>query len=86
MFTLGNVGCDSLPCLNGGTCNEDGNGYTCTCDQGYSGDNCDTGRFNYVFLLSHDCTYFCFCKLFSWKSNIFVIHMHACQILSIQNL
>ena len=74
MFTLGNVGCDSLPCLNGGTCNEDGNGYTCTCGQGYSGDTCDEGRFNCVFLLSNDCTYFVSAN-FSHESQTFLLYI-----------
>ena len=78
LFTLGNVGCDSLPCLNGGTCNEDENGYTCTCGQGYSGDNCDEGRFNYVFLLSNDCTYFVSATfLMKIKAFLLYICMHV---------
>ncbi|XP_033117021.1 fibropellin-1-like isoform X12 [Anneissia japonica] len=34
--------CDSSPCLNGGTCENDFNGYTCTCASGYEGNDCDT--------------------------------------------
>lgn len=35
--------CLSLPCQNGGTCNNEVNKYTCTCLGGYSGTNCETG-------------------------------------------
>jgi hypothetical protein len=35
--------CLSSPCQNGGTCTDDVNGYTCACDAGYTGTNCETG-------------------------------------------
>ena len=34
--------CASSPCQNGGTCTDSVNSYTCNCDAGYSGDNCET--------------------------------------------
>ncbi len=34
--------CASNPCLNGGTCVDIINGYTCTCPQYYNGTNCAT--------------------------------------------
>ncbi|XP_070578928.1 uncharacterized protein [Ptychodera flava] len=33
--------CESEPCLNGGTCTDDVNVYTCACAEGYSGTNCE---------------------------------------------
>ena len=36
--------CDSSPCENGGTCEDEVNGYTCHCLSGYSGDHCQTGK------------------------------------------
>ena len=33
-----------MPCENGGTCNDDVNAYTCSCADGYQGDNCETGN------------------------------------------
>ena len=35
--------CASNPCVNG-KCDDGHNSYTCTCDPGYSGPNCDEGR------------------------------------------
>ncbi|KAI0229159.1 hypothetical protein LSAT2_020425, partial [Lamellibrachia satsuma] len=37
-------GCVSNPCQNGGTCNVGVNGYTRSCDTGYSGQNSDIQR------------------------------------------
>ena len=36
--------CDSSPCQNGATCNNNINSYSCTCAAGYSGINCETGK------------------------------------------
>ena len=38
--------CSSNPCLNGATCVDGTNGYTCTCVAGYTGTNCETGECN----------------------------------------
>ena len=35
--------CTSTPCQNGGNCTDQVNGYSCTCEDGYEGINCDTG-------------------------------------------
>ena len=35
--------CDSNPCTNGATCNNEVNAYNCTCVEGYIGYNCETG-------------------------------------------
>ncbi|KAI8485993.1 DNA repair protein Rad9,Rhp9 [Branchiostoma belcheri] len=34
--------CTSSPCMNGGTCQNQGHGYTCSCIPGYTGNNCET--------------------------------------------
>jgi len=34
--------CASSPCQNGGTCVDGSNSYTCNCDVGYTGPNCET--------------------------------------------
>lgn len=33
--------CVSIPCLNGGTCNDGVNGYKCNCTEDYMGTNCE---------------------------------------------
>ena len=35
--------CTSTPCQNGGNCTDQVNGYSCTCEDGYEGINCETG-------------------------------------------
>jgi len=39
--------CASNPCMNGATCNEDINKYTCTCVPGYSGVHCEEGGWEF---------------------------------------
>ena len=34
--------CASEPCQNAGTCTDGLNSYTCTCLDGWTGDNCET--------------------------------------------
>ena len=36
--------CATSPCLNGGSCTDQVNGYTCNCVDGYDGTNCETGN------------------------------------------
>ena len=36
--------CASNPCLNGATCNDQVNGFTCTCSARYYGVLCETGE------------------------------------------
>jgi len=35
--------CNSNPCVNGATCNDEVNAYNCTCIEGYTGNSCETG-------------------------------------------
>ena len=40
-------------CLHGGGCMDDVNGFKCSCEEGYSGDNCeciDVSRYKFRFL------------------------------------
>ena len=36
--------CSPEPCQNGATCIDDVNQYTCSCDEGYEGTDCDTSK------------------------------------------
>ena len=36
--------CESDPCLNGGTCTDVINEYTCDCADGWEGVNCENGE------------------------------------------
>ena len=36
--------CADKPCLNGGTCVDGVNDYTCVCAVGYTGENCGIGK------------------------------------------
>lgn len=33
--------CESVPCLNGGSCQDQVNGFSCVCAEGYSGNTCE---------------------------------------------
>ena len=37
--------CESSPCLNGGTCKDETNNFTCSCPGGYTDHNCKTGTY-----------------------------------------
>ena len=41
--------CSSNPCMNGGTCHDHHNRYSCNCAFGYEGVRCETGEINTVF-------------------------------------
>jgi len=43
--------CLSQPCLNGATCTDGDNAYTCTCQPGYGGNNCETSESVYSFII-----------------------------------
>ena len=44
--------CISIPCLNGGTCKDEVNRYTCTCDPNHKGTHCEIGRLKFIFISS----------------------------------
>ena len=41
-------GCGQNPCHNEGTCISQGEGYKCTCLQGFTDDHCETGSISHV--------------------------------------
>lgn len=36
--------CESMPCVNGGVCEDKVNNYTCTCTANFTGSRCETGE------------------------------------------
>ena len=44
LFTVDINECSSNPCLNGGSCTDQVNGYVCSCQPGYAGDRCQTSK------------------------------------------
>ena len=43
VFLLDVNECESSPCMNNATCNDDVDGYTCNCADGFTGTHCETG-------------------------------------------
>ena len=44
--------CASSTCQNGGTCVDGVNSYTCNCDVGYAGKNCESGNILIIYTLA----------------------------------
>jgi len=42
--------CHPNPCLNGGTCKENGKGYDCICDVQYTGSQCEGMGMEFVYV------------------------------------
>ena len=43
-FVLDIDECEPAPCQNGGTCVDAVNGFSCTCDEGFAGNQCSVGK------------------------------------------
>uniref|UniRef100_A0A4W6D9Z7 Neurocan n=1 Tax=Lates calcarifer TaxID=8187 RepID=A0A4W6D9Z7_LATCA len=41
LFAVENNPCQTNPCLHGGSCLQEGDGYSCYCPQGFSGESCE---------------------------------------------
>lgn len=44
IFCTGLRPCLSSPCMNGATCEDMSDGYSCVCTEGYTGIHCETGE------------------------------------------
>jgi hypothetical protein len=74
--------CVSMPCLNGGSCNNAVSGYSCTCVAGYTDINCGSG--GCVFLqifLSVFCPYVLKLKTYTYAE----INMQTCVCITVTN-
>ena len=47
--------CLMFPCLHDGVCNNLDGSYNCSCQEGWSGDNCQTG--NQIFFIHETCSF-----------------------------
>ena len=64
--------CISAPCMNGATCSDDVNGYSCNCTSGYIGDNCETGQYLFYYL-SHKTV----CVAYSYSKHC----LYSCHVI-----
>ena len=44
--------CYNNPCSNGGTCTNNGQGYTCTCKTDFYGDRCQFCKYRIYFIVA----------------------------------
>ena len=51
IYNLDYDDCAPAPCLNGGTCTDEVNGYTCTCATDDAGADCQTGVVDLIFVM-----------------------------------
>ncbi|KAM6178247.1 coagulation factor X [Rhynchocyon petersi] len=51
--------CETSPCLNGGKCQDGLGEYTCTCEDGYEGKDCELSLRKFCSLDNGDCEQFC---------------------------
>ena len=49
LFISDVVGCEGIPCQNGGSCSDGIAGFTCKCAAGYEGARCETGIYTKRF-------------------------------------
>ena len=53
IVTVVTTPCSPDPCMNSGVCYETGgSGYFCVCTSGYTGNNCQTGGYNFICMTS----------------------------------
>ena len=65
--------CESTPCANGGQCIDDVADYSCVCEQGYTGKNC---QHKIDYCDSDPCQNggTCSSKFFIWLQNTFALN------------
>ena len=73
MFILAKQYCDSQPCYNGATCQEDKESFKCQCGRGYTGTRCETGKIVICYLR--------YKYMYKLNVNKLLINRQACNML-----
>lgn len=68
--------CLSQPCMNGGTCRDRVASYLCECEDGFTGQRCQTGNLSYFILTFR---YYRFWHLRVWKCGF---SLDFCDVLT----
>ena len=72
--------CNSVYCLNGGSCRDEPSGYKCDCRFGFYGKRCE-GEFH-VFCLAFFCCFFLFTQNRSGKGKNYTIQIETIMVLA----
>ncbi|TKS74749.1 Neurocan core protein [Collichthys lucidus] len=80
--------CQTNPCLHGGSCLQEGDGYSCYCPQGFSGESCeiDTEGCEHTWRKFHGHCYRYFSRRHTWEDAEKDCREHSGHLASIHSL